>query len=72
MGSYFLRAMHIGPQYVIPISSERHAEHVRARQCLVDAGEFERRYELVLGNFLSFEDFCAHWALRGEIEMDHS
>lgn len=72
MDSYFLRAMHIGSQYVIPISLERHADHVRARQCLVDAGEFERRYELVLGNFLAFEDFCAHWALRGEIEMDHS
>ncbi len=71
MDSYFLRALHIGPQYVIPISAERHAEHVRARQCLVDAGEFERRYELLLGNFLAFEDFCAHWTLRGNIEMDH-
>lgn len=72
MDSHYLRALHFGPQSVIPISLERHADHVRARQCLVDAGEFERRYELVLGNFLAFEDFCAHWMLRGEIEMDHS
>jgi len=72
MDSYFLRAMHIGPQNVIPISLERHTDHVRARQCLIDAGDFERRYELLLGNFLAFEDFCAYWQLRSNVETDHS
>lgn len=72
MDSYYLRALHIGPQNIIPISLERHTDHVRARHCLIDAGDFERRYELLLGNFLAFEDFCAYWLLRGDIEMDHS
>lgn len=71
MTEYRLRGMHIGPQIEVPISAERHAEHVRARQCLVDAGDFERRYELLKGNFLAFEDFCTQWDLRSSVNSDY-
>lgn len=69
MDSYQLRCLHIGPQAVIETSSEHHAKHVMARMCLIDAGNFERRYELLLGNFLAFEEFCAVSQLRVEVEM---
>ena len=70
MDTYQIRSMHIGPQVTIETSLEHYAEHVQARKCLVDAGNFERRYELLLGNFLAFEDFCATSQLRNEIAMD--
>ncbi|WP_448670475.1 hypothetical protein [Pseudoxanthomonas mexicana] len=71
MTEYRLRGMHIGPQNEVPISAKRHAEHARARQCLVDAGDFERRYELLKGNFLAFEDFCAQWDMRSTVNSDY-
>lgn len=70
MDSYQLRGSHIGPQVVIEISAERHVAHVMARKCLIDAGNFERRYELLLGNFLAFEEFCAVSHMRSKVHMD--
>jgi hypothetical protein len=70
MDSYQLRGAHIGPQNVIEITADRHASYVKARHCLIDAGNFERRYELMMGNFLAFEEFCAVSHLRDEMRMD--
>jgi hypothetical protein len=68
--SYQLRGAHIGPQTILEISADRHAELARARQCLVDAGNFERRYALLVGNFLALEEFTALTHLRGEVLFD--
>lgn len=56
----------------VDISAEQHTALVYARQCLIDAGNFERRYELLLGNYLAFEEFCAVAHLRSQIRMDWS
>lgn len=56
---YFLRAAHIGPQTIVEISKARYELLGKARRTLVDAGAFEERYELLLGNFTAFEMFCA-------------
>lgn len=73
MDSYQIRAGWPGAQHPISISADAYAAHVQARQSLIDAGSFERRYELLLGNFLSWEEFRASATLRLEIErvMDY-
>ncbi|MGY5940658.1 hypothetical protein [Stenotrophomonas forensis] len=72
MDTYQLRGAHIGPQTILEISSDRHIALVKARHCLIDAGSFERRYELLMGNFLAFEEFCAVSNLRSELRRDWS
>ncbi len=67
MDSYQIRAGWLGPQNVVCISAEAYAAHVQARHVLIDAGSFERRYELLLGNYLAWEEFCAVATLRFEI-----
>jgi hypothetical protein len=67
---YFLRGAHIGPQTIIEISEERYSLLANARKTLVDAGAFEQRYELLLGNFTAFELFCAETSLRGAFELE--
>lgn len=67
---YFLRGAHIGPQTIVEIDSARYELLVNARKTLVDAGEFERGYELLLGNFTAFEMFCAEVSLRGTFELE--
>ena len=70
MDTYELRGAHIGPQTIVEITGDRHAALVEARHYLIDAGNFERRYELMMGNFLAFEEFCAVSHLRNEMRMD--
>lgn len=72
MEKYLLRGAHSGPQNIVEISQQRHAALVKARNCLIDAGSFERRYELLMGNFLAFEEFCAVSHLRSELRRDWS
>lgn len=67
---YFLRGAHIGPQTIVEISEVRYLHLANARQNLVDAGAFEQRYELLLGNFTAFELFCAETSLRGVLEFE--
>lgn len=67
---YFLRGAHIGPQTIIEISDARYELLANARRTLVDAGAFEQRYELLLGNFTAFEMFCAEVSLRGTFEFE--
>jgi hypothetical protein len=67
---FWLRRAAIGPQVLVPITENRHKELRNARATLVDAGAFEQRYEILLGNYLALEQFCSEWSLRGEIEMD--
>lgn len=67
---YFLRRAMSGRQMVIPIEKERYELLAKARQTLIDAGSFEERYELLLGNFAAFELYCAETALRSNLELD--
>ncbi len=67
---YFLRAAHIGPQTIVEISDARYELLANARKTLVDAGAFEQRYELLLGNFTAFEMFCTEVSLRGTFEHE--
>lgn len=67
---YFLRAAHIGPQTIVEISKARYEMLGNARRTLVDAGAFEERYELLLGNFTAFEMFCAEVSTRGTLERE--
>lgn len=59
-----------GGQRVVEITADEHADHRMARHCLIDAGNFERRFELLLGNFLAWEEFCAVSQLRFELIKD--
>lgn len=70
-GRFWLRRAAMGPQAMVPIDADRYAALCRARTTFIDAGAFEQRYEILLGNHLALEQFCAEWSLRGEVEMDH-
>lgn len=67
---YFLRGAHIGPQTILEITDARYELLANARRTLVDAGAFEQRYELLLGNFTAFEMFCAEVSFRGTFEFE--
>lgn len=66
MDIYQLRGAHIGPQTILEISQDRHVALANARHCLIDAGSFERRYELLMGNFLAFDllPVAPRWQIR--------
>lgn len=68
---FWLRRAAIGPQVMVSIDADRYRALCDARATFVDAGAFEHRYEILLGNYLALERFCAEWSLRREIEMDH-
>lgn len=51
---------------------KRYEEITAARLTLIDAKNFEERYEMVIGNFLEFERFIADFSLRTHIEADLS
>ena len=68
---FWLRRAAIGPQTMVSIDANRYGALSRARETFVDAGAFEQRYEILLGNYLALERFCAEWSLRREIETDH-
>lgn len=70
--SYLLRRNSIGPQVAVNISAKRYEELRGARLTLIDAGAFEYRYELLIGNYLAFEKFGLEWSLRDGIESDFS
>lgn len=69
VNTYELRGA-CGAQTIIKITAERYAALAKARHCLIDAGNFERRYELMIANFLAFEEFCAVAHLRNKVRMD--
>ncbi len=70
-GQYWLRRAVLGPQAPLSISEERYNLLRNARSTLVDAGAFEQKYEILLGNYIELEKFCTEWSLRREIEADH-
>lgn len=70
-GKFWLRRATIGPQVMVPIDANQYAALCEARATFIDAGAFEQRYEILLGNHLALEKFCAEWSLRREVEMDH-
>ncbi|MDL5595675.1 hypothetical protein PGC34_07110 [Pseudomonas kribbensis] len=69
---FWLRRQSIGPQKPLEISKERYEEITAARLTLIDAKNFEERYEMVIGNFLELERFIADFSLRTHIEADFS
>src|SRR5690606_20728013 len=68
---FWLRRAALGPQVMVSIDAAWYAALCEARATFIDAGAFEQRYEILLGNYLDLEKFCAEWSLRGKIEMDH-
>jgi len=56
---------------MVSIDANHYAALCAARATFVDAGAFEQRYEILLGNYLALEQFCAEWSLRRKIEMDY-
>lgn len=68
---FWLRRATIGPQVMVPIDANRYASLCEARATFIDAGAFEQRYEILVGNHLALEQFCAEWSLRHKVEMDH-
>lgn len=67
---HYLRRHALDPQVILEIDEARYVRLADARKTLVDAGAFEQRYELLLGNFLAYEMFCAETSLRGSVELD--
>lgn len=67
---YLLRGAHVGPQVAVEIDQARYEHLADARKTLVDAGAFEERYELLLGNYTAFEMYCAEVSLKGSYELD--
>lgn len=67
---FYLRRNALGPQSVLRIDEKRYQQLKAARRTLVDAGAFEQRYELLLGNFTAFELFCAENSLKTAFEFD--
>jgi hypothetical protein len=72
MDAYQIRTAYLAPQHVLSITADEYSAHVMARRCLIDAGNFERRYEMLLGNFLAWEEFCAVSRLRFDLVRDFS
>lgn len=70
-GQFWLRRAAIGPQVMVPINSDRYTALCKARATFIDAGAFEQRYEILLGNHLALEQFCAEWSLRRKVEKDY-
>ncbi|MCR8715072.1 hypothetical protein [Stenotrophomonas indicatrix] len=70
-GQFLLRRASIGPQVVVPIEAEQFTALCNARSTFADAGAFEQRYEILLGNHLALEQFCAEWSMRRSVESDH-
>ncbi|MCS4231377.1 hypothetical protein EDF77_1911 [Stenotrophomonas maltophilia] len=68
---FWLRREMIGPQVMVSIDANRYTALCQARATFVDAGAFEQRYEILLGNHLGLEQFCAEWSMRRIVEMDH-
>ena len=69
---YWLYRRDIGPQNKIQIGEERYSALAAARSTLVDAGAFEQKYELLLGNYLAFESWASSCSMRTAVEFDHS
>ncbi|QWF19134.1 hypothetical protein [Lysobacter capsici] len=72
MDIYQLKVAYLDPHNPVTIDAERHDNLARARRCLVDAGDFERRYALLLGNFLAFEEYAAVSFLRDMATLNFS
>ncbi len=69
--SYWLRREVIDPQNPLEINAERYGQLCAARRTLVAAGAFEQCYEVLVGNFLAFEQFCAAQNIGAEVECDY-
>lgn len=65
---YVLEQCILGPRVRVKISEERYEELAHAREVLSEALNFEQRYELLLGNFISLELALTEICLRAKIE----
>lgn len=68
---YWLRQNTLGPQNPVPLNSAQYNEILTARSILIDAKDFEERYEMVLGNFLDLERFFAAYAIEAHLRFDY-
>lgn len=65
---YILEQRILGPRARVEISEERYRALAHAREILSEALNFEQRYELLLGNFISLELALTEICLRAKIE----
>ncbi|WP_440785223.1 hypothetical protein ACTACU_08685 [Pseudomonas syringae] len=65
--TYWLRQAIIGPQNLIKLTQSEFEEIFNARTTLVDAKDFEERYEMLLGNFIDIEKFFSNYALESQL-----
>ncbi|KIN89017.1 hypothetical protein PO78_423 [Thauera sp. SWB20] len=68
---YLLEQRVLGPRLQMDINEERYNELAHAREVLSDALDFEQRYELLLGNFISLELDFTEICLRAMIEPQY-
>ncbi|MDR0226032.1 MAG: hypothetical protein LBI66_06395 [Burkholderiaceae bacterium] len=66
---YTLEQAVINPHLKLPISEARYIALAHAREVLLDAIDFEQRYELLLGNFISMEMALTEIGLRSKLEF---
>ncbi|MFM9380228.1 hypothetical protein [Pseudomonas sp. UV AK001] len=69
---FLLRSQTMGPQVVVEIDAARHEDILCARQTLIDAKNFEERYEMIIGNYVALERFFADYALTSRIHTVYS
>ncbi len=66
--SYYLEQAFLGPRKKIPITEDQFGALKQARCTLSEALDFEQRYELLVGNFISMEQALTEMGLRSTIE----
>jgi len=66
--SYCLEQAIIGPRKRIPITEDEFVALKQARFTLSEALDFEQRYELLVGNFISMEHAFTKMSLRSTVE----
>ena len=69
--TYFLSQDFLAPEKNEVISAEKFFELKQARALLSDALDFEQRYEVLIGNFISMELAFTELCLRSTVEIRH-
>lgn len=69
--TYWLRQAIIGPQTLVELTQNEFEEIYCARTTLVDAKDFEERYEMLLGNFMDLEKFFSDYALESQLSFTY-
>ena len=70
--TYFLEQKTICPRLSVPITEEEFSALAGARRVLSESLEFEQRYELLVGNFISMELAFTELCLRSAVERSYA